>query len=155
MSPDRGSGARTASLDSDGDQIPDVYELTHPPLNGLDAADAGADTVSLLRGQSTALISSTRPAKLSSGRPPRFLSIELAAAFDALEQALARARPPVILVSSEVGWGIVPDNALARRFRDEAGRLHQRLAGRAERVVLVVAGLPMVAGSRLDRKSVV
>lgn len=35
--------ARTASLDSDGDQIPDVYELTHPPLNGLDAADAGAD----------------------------------------------------------------------------------------------------------------
>ena len=69
---------------------------------------------------------------------------DLAAAFDALEQALARARPPVILVSSEVGWGIVPDNALARRFRDEAGRLHQRLAGRAERVVLVVAGLPMV-----------
>lgn len=35
--------ARTASLDSDGDQIPDVYELTHPPLNGLNAADAGAD----------------------------------------------------------------------------------------------------------------
>ena len=48
-----------------------------------------------------------------------------------------------LLVSNEVGWGIVPDNALARRFRDEAGRLHQRLAARAERVVLVVAGLPL------------
>ncbi len=47
-------------------------------------------------------------------------------------------------MSNEVGWGIVPDNALARRFRDEAGRLHQRIAARAERVVLVVAGLPLV-----------
>ena len=51
--------------------------------------------------------------------------------------------PDVILVSNEVGWGVVPDNALARRFRDEAGRLHQRLAARADRVVLVVAGLPL------------
>ena len=49
----------------------------------------------------------------------------------------------VILVSNEVGWGIVPDNALARRFRDEAGRLHQSLAARADRVILVVAGLPL------------
>ena len=56
----------------------------------------------------------------------------------------ARACPAdLILVSNEVGWGIVPDNALARRFRDEAGRLHQRLAGAAEAAVLVVAGLPL------------
>ncbi len=47
------------------------------------------------------------------------------------------------LVSNEVGWGVVPDNALARRFRDEAGRLHQRLAAQVERVVLVAAGLPL------------
>ena len=45
------------------------------------------------------------------------------------------------LVSNEVGFGIVPDNALARRFRDEAGRLHQALAQAADAVVLVVAGL--------------
>lgn len=50
----------------------------------------------------------------------------------------------VILVSNEVGWGIVPSSELGRRFRDEAGRLHQALAACCERVILVVAGLPQV-----------
>ena len=58
--------------------------------------------------------------------------------------ACARAPGPLVLVGNEVGLGIVPDNALARRFRDEAGRLHQRLAARADRVVLTVAGLPLI-----------
>ena len=57
--------------------------------------------------------------------------------------ALAGRSAPTVLVSNEVGLGIVPDNALARRFRDEAGRLHQHLAAQADRVVLTVAGLPM------------
>jgi adenosylcobinamide kinase / adenosylcobinamide-phosphate guanylyltransferase len=61
-----------------------------------------------------------------------------------LETALASRRAPVILVSNEVGAGIVPDNALARRFRDLQGRLNQRMAARADRVVLMVAGLPLV-----------
>lgn len=60
-----------------------------------------------------------------------------------LEQALEKARAPVVLVANEVGSGIVPDNALARRFRDLQGQLNQRLAARADRVVLVVAGLPL------------
>ncbi len=51
---------------------------------------------------------------------------------------------PVILVSNEVGWGIVPANLLARRFRDEAGLLHQELAQLADQVALVVCGLPVV-----------
>ena len=55
----------------------------------------------------------------------------------------ARAAPTVI-VSNEVGLGIVPDNALSRRFRDAAGHLHQRLAARADRVVFMVAGIPLV-----------
>ena len=49
-----------------------------------------------------------------------------------------------LLVSNEVGLGIVPDNALARRFRDEAGRLNQRMAQVCDRVVFVAAGLPLV-----------
>jgi adenosylcobinamide kinase/adenosylcobinamide-phosphate guanylyltransferase len=51
---------------------------------------------------------------------------------------------PTVIVSNEVGLGIVPDNALARAFRDVAGRLHQRVAARADHVVFMVAGLPMV-----------
>jgi adenosylcobinamide kinase/adenosylcobinamide-phosphate guanylyltransferase len=47
------------------------------------------------------------------------------------------------VVSNEVGQGIVPDNALARRFRDEAGRLNQRIAGLADTVLMMVAGLPL------------
>lgn len=50
---------------------------------------------------------------------------------------------PVILISNEVGMGIVPDNPLARDFRDHAGRIHQRIAARADRVVFVAAGLAL------------
>jgi len=46
-------------------------------------------------------------------------------------------------VSNEVGQGIVPDNALARRFRDAAGRLNQQVTAIADTVLLMVAGLPL------------
>lgn len=49
----------------------------------------------------------------------------------------------LVLVSNEVGLGIVPDNALARRFRDEAGRFNQAIAALCERVTFVAAGLPL------------
>ena len=65
-------------------------------------------------------------------------------ATERLLAACAGAPGPLVLVGNEVGLGIVPDNALARRFRDAAGRLHQRLAARADRVVLTVAGLPLI-----------
>jgi adenosylcobinamide kinase/adenosylcobinamide-phosphate guanylyltransferase len=61
-----------------------------------------------------------------------------------LEQALDEARGPMALVANEVGAGVVPDNALARRFRDLQGQLNQRMAARADRVILMVAGLPLV-----------
>ena len=53
--------------------------------------------------------------------------------------------PPLvtILVTNEVGCGIVPENALARRFRDLAGRINQEVASRATEAHLVVSGLPM------------
>lgn len=55
---------------------------------------------------------------------------------------------PVVLVSNEVGLGIVPDNALAREFRDRAGRLNQMVAEMADRVVFVAAGLPIIMKDR-------
>ena len=60
-----------------------------------------------------------------------------------LEATLAAATAPLVLVSNEVGYGIVPDYPLGRRFRDHQGTLNQKIAARADRVVLVVAGLPL------------
>ena len=61
----------------------------------------------------------------------------------ALADALARQRSPVVLVTNEVGLGIGPDNALARRFRDAAGIMNQTIARAADEVEFVVAGLPV------------
>ncbi|MCH4556470.1 bifunctional adenosylcobinamide kinase/adenosylcobinamide-phosphate guanylyltransferase [Mesorhizobium jarvisii] len=60
-----------------------------------------------------------------------------------LADVLSRPRGPWFVVSNEVGQGIVPDNALARRFRDDAGRLNQQVAAIADTVLLMVAGLPL------------
>jgi adenosylcobinamide kinase/adenosylcobinamide-phosphate guanylyltransferase len=60
-----------------------------------------------------------------------------------LPTAVAACLARLWLVTNEVGWGVAPDNALARRYRDEAGRLHQRIAELADAAVLVVAGLAL------------
>lgn len=61
----------------------------------------------------------------------------------ALVTAVQDCRARLWLVSNEVGWGLVPESALGRRFRDEAGRLHQELATAADEVFMIVAGLPL------------
>ncbi|GAB4261942.1 MAG: bifunctional adenosylcobinamide kinase/adenosylcobinamide-phosphate guanylyltransferase [Pararhodobacter sp.] len=66
------------------------------------------------------------------------------AACTALRVAIAAHDGPLVAVANEVGLGIVPENALARRFRDAAGRLNQDLAKEVGRVVFVAAGLPLV-----------
>lgn len=68
---------------------------------------------------------------------------DIAIAMDELAQALANAPGPVILVSNEVGSGIVPESALGRQFRDEAGWMNQRIAAAADDVALITAGLPL------------
>jgi adenosylcobinamide kinase/adenosylcobinamide-phosphate guanylyltransferase len=64
-----------------------------------------------------------------------------------LQDVLAARAGPTVLVSNEVGLGIVPDNALARRFRDLQGTLNQRIAAQAQRVVMMVAGVPVAVKS--------
>jgi adenosyl cobinamide kinase/adenosyl cobinamide phosphate guanylyltransferase len=68
---------------------------------------------------------------------------DLEAAGDSLLAALAGRRAATVLVSNEVGSGIVPATPLGRRFRDAQGALNQRLAAAAAEVELVVAGLPL------------
>ena len=63
---------------------------------------------------------------------------------DDLLRVLGKAEGQVVLVSNEVGMGIVPENALARTFRDESGTMHQRIGAIAGRVIFVAAGLPLV-----------
>ncbi|MGY6646858.1 MAG: bifunctional adenosylcobinamide kinase/adenosylcobinamide-phosphate guanylyltransferase [Salinarimonas sp.] len=72
-----------------------------------------------------------------------FAERDLSAEGAALCEAFARQKSPVVLVTNEVGFGIVPENALARQFRDAAGRLAQDVGAVADEVVLVVAGQPL------------
>jgi adenosylcobinamide kinase/adenosylcobinamide-phosphate guanylyltransferase len=78
---------------------------------------------------------------MRAGRDPEAESTRLAAALKGLSG-------PVVLVSNEVGLSIVPDNALARAFRDRAGALNQAIATAADRVVFVAAGLPLILKDR-------
>jgi adenosylcobinamide kinase/adenosylcobinamide-phosphate guanylyltransferase len=69
---------------------------------------------------------------------------DVAGEIEHFRTSLAGCEGHVVIVSNEVGLGIVPDNALARRFRDEAGRANQAIADAADAVVFIAAGLPMM-----------
>ena len=99
----------------------------------IDAESEGADVilVDCLTLWTTNLILEDRP------------DAEVFRAVDELVGAMARAACPVILVSGEVGAGIVPENKLARRFRDLAGYVNRKVAEAAGRVVWMVAGIPV------------
>ncbi|MCF6321543.1 MAG: bifunctional adenosylcobinamide kinase/adenosylcobinamide-phosphate guanylyltransferase [Rhizobiaceae bacterium] len=65
-----------------------------------------------------------------------------------LVQSLDGLQAPVVFVANEVGLGIVPDNALAREFRDLAGLVNQKIAARADEVFFIAAGLPLIMKSK-------
>jgi adenosylcobinamide kinase/adenosylcobinamide-phosphate guanylyltransferase len=114
-----------------------TIEAPHHLADAIDAAPAGALLVDCLTLWLTNHM-------LAQGDIGADIEADIGAETDGVEAALGRRGGLAVLVSNEVGSGIVPDNALARRFRDLQGRLNQRLAARADRVVLVVAGLPLI-----------
>jgi adenosylcobinamide kinase/adenosylcobinamide-phosphate guanylyltransferase len=71
-------------------------------------------------------------------------SAEIKPPLDDLLKELKNFKTPIILIGNEVGWGIVPDNPLARTFRDISGRLQQEIARMADQVILMVAGIPLI-----------
>jgi adenosylcobinamide kinase/adenosylcobinamide-phosphate guanylyltransferase len=73
---------------------------------------------------------------------------DLDEAADELVLALDGFGQPVVLVTNEVGLGVVPETPLGRAFRDAQGRLNMRMAGRADRVILMAAGLPLIMKDR-------
>jgi adenosylcobinamide kinase/adenosylcobinamide-phosphate guanylyltransferase len=72
--------------------------------------------------------------------------LKLAAETDDLIRAWRARRAPLVAVTDEVGWGVVPATVAGRLFRDELGRLNRRLADESERVLVVVAGRVLSAG---------
>jgi len=72
-----------------------------------------------------------------------FAGRDIAAETEKLVAAVTQGAGTLILVANEVGLGIVPDNALARQFRDAAGMINQAVAAAADEAVLLAAGLPI------------
>ena len=70
-------------------------------------------------------------------------SLDVDARIDELAETLTESTTPLILVSNEVGMGIVPESALGREFRDAQGRLNQTVAAACDRVEFIAAGLPL------------
>jgi adenosylcobinamide kinase/adenosylcobinamide-phosphate guanylyltransferase len=104
-----------------------------------------AQTLALVTATHVVLLDSLTlwvAACLDEGAPVR-------AAWAAAEEQLVARERPVIVVSDEVGLGVIPANELARRFCDEIGELHQRVAAQASTVAFMVAGLPVVVKGTL------
>lgn len=116
-----------------------TIEAPHDLPQVLEAALEGAGTV-LVDCLTVYLSNLILDLGLASGAR---VSNVVAAEVERLEEACRKGNGRVILVSNEVGMGIVPENSLARTFRDEAGRANQRLAALADEVYMCVSGIPM------------
>ncbi len=110
-----------------------AWRTIEAPLNAADAIAEGRRTDTILFDCATLWLSNHL-----------LRNSDLAVETARLRAALADAPCPVVVVTNEVGQGIVPDNALARQFRIAQGRLNRDLAAQADLVVAVMAGLPLV-----------
>lgn len=82
------------------------------------------------------------------GEPQAVVESEVQAEIEAILDIWADRQAPLIVVSNEVGLGVVPPSPMGRLYRDVLGRANQRLAARADRVIFMVAGLPMTVKDR-------
>ncbi len=115
-------------------------ERRGPDWETIEAPEHLAESVAQIGAEKSVLIDC-----LTLWLTNRLLSkADLARDRKALVKAFANCPAPIVAVSNETGLGIVPDNALARWFRDAQGQLNQAVAAQADRVVLITAGLPMV-----------
>ncbi len=111
--------------------------------NGWQTIDAPlnlAEAISTQRGKSNAVLVDCLTLWLTN---LLMAEHDIVSAFHVLIGVLRAADHPIVLVSNEVGLGIVPENALARAFRDHTGRLHQMIAAEAAQVHFIAAGLPI------------
>ena len=118
--------------------------------------DVAAETEALVNALRAAhpepsghIIEDVRPASVRGGRDPAAPEVERFGETPSPVvyppgNPVAGHAPRIVLVSNEVGLSIAPENALARRFRDEQGRLNQRVAAVADHVEFIAAGLPLV-----------
>ncbi len=116
------------------------------------ATDAAAGTVLLVDSLGTWLADAMSRAFETGGEAAALDAAALEAEFARTADALAGARAHAIVVGEETGWGVVPEYASGRVFRDVLGRVQQTLAARADRAYLVVSGFAIdlsVAGRRV------
>lgn len=147
-----GDGEMVARIEHHRARRPAAWGLIEAPLALADTLRAASRPDTLLLVDcltlwlSNLLFSGAAAAQAEAGEPIacQLLSGQQAALLDALTSLPG----PVVLVSNEVGWGIVPMGALSRLFVDEQGRLNQRIAALADRVTLVAAGLPLALKGR-------
>jgi adenosylcobinamide kinase / adenosylcobinamide-phosphate guanylyltransferase len=140
--------ATAEALDDEMRTRIEVHKRSRPA--GWDTLEAGNDVALKLKAKGagydvvlidciTMLVANL----LGAGQPPAEAEYRALAEVSALIDYMAARKSSYILVTNEVGFGIVPENPLARLYRDVLGRANQQLAGCADEVYLMTAGLPL------------